>query len=315
MRIGLLFCATIVSSTLVAQLKIYPTFGFSSVKNRMVGDSYYIKAKNDVFSGAYFGFSLEKKLSGKLQFGFDYNLASIGLSYTTTDYVEGYAYIGNEIIHNMKHGILHKVRFSPSNSTYGSQTVISAKMHWLSSDIHLLKRSVSRDRQIVQDGGVNPRYFFNFSFQPFMGLGFNRVGTTNWVYGYPSDSLSGSGGGGFSIGGTDVGYFEKTSYEKAGDAIIKNRHGMSLQAGFRIQFKKQGKDILALNFIYSQGFVTMLESLFIITIDRRFSQPITPVKVNQTFASRGSFLAIYASYPITILNKKGERYRDRHPKM
>jgi hypothetical protein len=99
------------------------------------------------------------------------------------------------------------------------------------------------------------------------------------------------------------------SLPEYGDKIVKNKYGMGLELGSEIQFKRKGKDNFKIGFIQSFGLITLLESPY---IDPDINQDGTTLNIN--VKNNGSYSAFYISYPIKVLSKKGERYRDRHPK-
>jgi len=109
--------------------------------------------------------------------------------------------------------------------------------------------------------------------------------------------------------------FSSSAFEQAngnGD-IVRNMFSTNINLGLKFQFhNKLGKNALFFKVTYSQGLVPILESKF----QRTFLNILddTEVTGKSTYRSYGTYWSFFVSYPITILNKKGERYRDRNPK-
>ena len=157
--------------------------------------------------------------------------------------------------------------------------------------------------------GVPPdKYLIHFDFKPFLGLGLSIVHPVNWASNdYPSDSTPSNPNTSCIGCGNDPFLYTNIG---DGSSIVKNHFGAAIQTGFRLQFKKEHKERLTLNFIYSQGLVTLLKTPYEEKIFDYFGTGKLEV-AKATFASRGTYWSIYATYPITLVNKKGERRRDR----
>jgi hypothetical protein len=85
---------------------------------------------------------------------------------------------------------------------------------------------------------------------------------------------------------------------KISDAIV-NPLGYSLQLGVKFQFKNKSKDLLALSFCYTQGFVNLLNTKW----EYRNSKK-EDFKVVANSFSKGSYLNMNFSFPITIIKNK-----------
>ena len=150
----------------------------------------------------------------------------------------------------------------------------------------------------------NKKYLLNFEVLPFFGLDYNKVNhNTHWD-GFDPKMFSDTSDAPSTISFGSLAPFTYIKYG-SGDKVVKNYHGASIQFGFRIQFKKQDKDRLLINFLYNQGLVPLLYSPLM------YYNSSLDYTIKSNFQSRGTFWSINASYPITIVNKKGERRSDR----
>jgi hypothetical protein len=148
------------------------------------------------------------------------------------------------------------------------------------------------------------RYLLNFKIIPFVGFKASKISDKS----FQGESIS------FNIGSnnsfyTSIDYEFFIPYKIYDKPIIRRDNNLYLSLGTTLQFFSYKKDRLAIHFEYRKGFFAYLDTFILY---RKIGETDWQSK---RLYSRGSCFSITASYPITILNKKGERYRDRHPKL
>ena len=117
-----------------------------------------------------------------------------------------------------------------------------------------------------------------------------------------------------SIDGNET---RSTDFYNGKNPVI-NRIVPTLQLGLGVVFSNNlNRRGLEISYLLNLGTAKMVQSKFDFMYDNPFNSNGKSIGVNNykgEFFSRGTFSSISVAYPITILNKKGERYRDRHPK-
>ena len=147
------------------------------------------------------------------------------------------------------------------------------------------------------------KYLVNFKIIPYVGIRASKISDMN----FQEKNFS------FNINSNSP-YFQSVGYEYYipytifDKPIIRKTSNTYLTLGTTIQFFSYKRDKLAIHIEYNKGLSTILDTYIVY---RKIEETAWSLK---RLYSRGSNLSITASYPITILNKKGERYRDRHPK-
>ena len=147
------------------------------------------------------------------------------------------------------------------------------------------------------------KYLVNFKIIPYVGIRASKISDMN----FQEKNFS------FNINSNSP-YFQSVGYEYYipytifDKPIIRKTSNTYLTLGTTIQFFSYKRDKLAIHIEYNKGLSTILDTYIVY---RKIEETAWSFK---RLYSRGSNISVTASYPITILNKKGERYRDRHPK-
>lgn len=112
----------------------------------------------------------------------------------------------------------------------------------------------------------------------------------------------------------DTSYFPKIEKDdwEVSKFVGKSFYGFSINLGTSIHFYSKTKELFSIRANANLGFIDMLKTEYEF---KEIQEDGSIFQVKGTFASRGSNLAFDLSIPITILNKKGERFRDRHSKL
>ena len=110
---------------------------------------------------------------------------------------------------------------------------------------------------------------------------------------------SGSASAGYSSGDSIISF--KSGAWNVGKFEGKSFYGASLLLGVKFQFFGEKRDKLGLTIAYNQGVNNLIKTDF--SIDLKDQNGVMK-NHKGVYASKGSFLTIYASYPITIVKKK-----------
>ena len=274
------------------QVKLYPQVGIAFANTRMIGKSQFLKTKQ-MESSQYFGLSLEKQ----------FERHSLGVNFLISDII-----LHSKFYYQGQYG--GEGRKVSGIGTTQNLIGFNYSYDWFGVNWFRINKKVTGSMPVVDEYNLaNKKYLLNFRIQPIVGLSLVKVVDTNWdgCRFDPVDSSKVSLDGGTSLGiGGDDGW----DYGPQGsNKIVNHEWGMALQFGFRTQFVKNGKDRLVLGFIYNQGLTTLLKTTFTTNILQ--NKGTTYITETAMYGGRGSFLSIYASYPITLVNKKGERRSDR----
>ncbi len=277
----LLFLVSISNS--FSQLQIHPLLGVSYNGNQIIqGKNQYINARKVQRSDLDEGFLVTQSIGDRYKLNYGYIIGTLGhgweLSYTQN---------------------------TPYKSYYGS---------FPNRDLHIFSFNVGRETKTFQffkqkivgspfkEEGyikIQPKYYLRFSLIPFLGFSYNLVNTK---------TKSNIDENGYSVKGSLLDDYEVKTYVGKNNAFILKSSGASLQSGTRIQFKRNNKDKFCIHLLLNISFQKYYET----NVSYKLKE--NPNWFSAKFITRGHFFAISLSYPITILNKKGERYRDRHPK-
>jgi hypothetical protein len=145
------------------------------------------------------------------------------------------------------------------------------------------------------------KYLVNFKIIPYVGIRASKISDT----GFQEKNFS------FNINSNSP-YFQSVGYEYYipytifDKPIIRKKNNLYLTFGTTLQFFSYKRDRLAIHFEYNKGLSTILDTYLVY---KKIEDTEWSLK---RLYSRGSNIAITASYPITILNKKGERRKDRN---
>jgi hypothetical protein len=283
-----------------SQLKLYPEVGIAFNQSIMTESNPNMKAGRNVF-GNYAGFGAYKVISEKSSIHFNFSGSVTWLYARYSSYPQNI-----------------NPKFSFNDLFWDKKGLIEANgvnlyNFCLSYHYSVIKfRLTTHEKAIVKEC----KYL---SIEPFCGIGINKIRQHNipanlkFADSSSSTSITDSNeiGSTAFLGYSDFEYYGIGKNKIFGDKFVRNYWGLSLQWGVVVQFKKENKDRLAIRFRYNIGLTTLLYSPF--HKPSNYSG-IDPNYYKGAFASKGSFWSISLSYPITILNKKGERYRNRHPK-
>ena len=265
-----------------AQLQLSPIVGIAVTKSKLIQSNSQLVALN--WSDDFFGFELTKKINSRSSLSFVFHKSSAGFLAGDANSFN-YKYPIEETFKNKVYGKRHQKL---------SGTGDDLKSFGFIGEYKLLD---AKHIQIL----------------PSFGFTLNKINNTC------NDCSTVSFGVIILDSNNNVVKDEMIEY-KSGfldartDYIVKNWCSWSLNFGVKFQFtNKYDKDRLFVKFMYSQGLMTILQSPF--SRNLAIAGGGVPPRIGEgVFRSRGTYWTIYASYPITIVNKKGERYRDRHPK-
>ncbi len=282
-----------------SQIIIYPKIGLAlSYSKKIEGSPYiygfkeYDKGIKSKHLGNYSGFDLEKRIS-KHSIFFNYSSKTIYLSNSV--YITPFEHPNTKV----------------GNHSEGTELLTYGISYAYNLDFHLLKKK-KLNVTSVYDDYVRDKHWLNFSVAPFVGIGISKLLNTNWNSTQNESEPCKENSIDTTSAGTLVSGIGWDSFDCDGaktiNKIEQSKRGFSLLLGVKFTFLRQYKNGISVSFVYNPHFTTFLKATY--------STKIENVKEVQsaTFASKGKNIGIYLSYPITILNKKGERYRDRHPK-
>jgi hypothetical protein len=275
-----LFFGSILNS--FSQLQIHPVLGVSYNGNQIVeGKNQYIDAVKGNRSDLDEGFLVTKKLKNNYMLGCGLTVGSLGngvrLKYGIN--ADGYSQFKYFTWKNLYLFSLNLGKETHTFNFFKEKNVV---------------RLYDRDDNIIRS---IQKYYLRFSIIPYLGFSYNIVQKKGNEYNI-IDGYSVSNGDGYKI----------KSFVGANHDYILKSHGISLQTGTRIQFKRNEKNMFCLHLLLNISLQKYYENNVMYKLEEK------PSWFSAKFITRGHFFGIYASYPITILNKKGERYRDRHPK-
>lgn len=273
----------LVANFSLAQLKLYPIVGTAFSNCKMVENTPEFKTVKNKRSGNYIGLGIEKALNEKVNIHVQFVNTVTWLTAGNTKNPKVIGLNFYEKILTENRGLIRGIGIGVNNYN------LLFNYKWF--DFSLKKQN--NDKRID----------FNY----LVGVSVNQVNRMNYQ---PNESTD-STGNTFSTGANNFDYVGTGNNKIFGDKVVKNYWGASIQLGYALQFTKGDKDRLAIRFMYNQGLTKLLYSPF---TTRAFKNDELVSKSTSAFASYGSHWSIALSYPITILNKKGERHRDRHPK-
>lgn len=279
-----------------SQVKLYPKAGIAFANCRMLNPS-KVMMSYQMESSQFWGLDLRKTIL-KHELGVNFTISDVNLqakTYSQTLYGRnrGRSAIGTA---------MHLYGFNYSYEL---------------ADIKFLKIKPKTIRgstvELNEYFTQSPRYFASFKFKPIASLNLNYVTRTNWTPWFLDDSASSNNidTSSFDPSGTTLS-FGKDDWdmgEYGSSKIVKNKFGVSLNLGFELQFYNQNRNKVCMGFLYNQGFTNLLGTSYNKYLSSDGGQ--TYVLKRGYFASRGSFLSMYLTYPITLVNKKGERRIDR----
>lgn len=263
-----------------SQTKLLPILGVAFLGNQIVeGKNEYVDARKYSRSDLDEGFSIIHGLKNNYQLDYGLLIGSIGRGYEIRD--------GNGDSFNRTY-----------EYTWHDLYQISIHLGKESKTFNFIKYK-NQDRPFNDDGYIKipQKYYLSFTVVPFLGLSYNLVNKGGNAYNMID---------GYSVNKSED-IEVKTYIGDNNDYILKDR-GVSIQSGTRIQFKRKNKDVFSLQFLLNIS----LQKYFENNIEYKFTNSSTWMTAK--FISRGHYAGIYLSYPITLVNKKGERYRDRHPR-
>ncbi len=278
-KFSLLFALFIFQQVVYSQIRIVPFFGLQSFDqlNTEVSDK-------DVFGDSraylFYGIGIEKKLKSGF-FSIKYNRNYIGYRY--------YLHFNEKSANTSGESILNSRHIINFNYSY----LATKELHLFPSIKIKYKNGPFIFKEAFQKTG---KHFFVFNLQPYIGysLSLQNVNafskTDNGYKNLPTNNSNYK----FRV-------FEGAKQNPAGRSKIGN----CVQLGIKVQFKSNGKDKLAMNFEYNQG----LNVLQVFPVEYKHVKDSN--WTIRKILNRGSFFAAYLSYPITIINKKEERNKDR----
>ena len=265
-----------------SQLQIHPLLGVSYNGNQIIqGKNQYINARKVQRSDLDEGFLVTQSIGDRYKLNYGYIIGTLGH--------------GWELSYNQ-------------NTSYKSYYGVFS-----SHDLHIFSFNVGRETKTFQflkqkivgspfkEEGyikIQPKYYLRFSLIPFFGFSYNLVNSNGIPYNIKDW---------YSVR-KDEDLEVKTYVGRGNKAYILKTGGASLQSGTRIQFKRNDKDKFCIHLLLNISFQKYYET----NVSYKLKE--NPNWFSAKFITRGHFFAISLSYPITIINKKGERYRDRHPK-
>jgi hypothetical protein len=263
-----------------AQIKLYPEVGIAFSQSNMLKPNPNIVAAKNIF-GSYTGFGIYKSVG---------NNKYLHINFSNT---VAWLRANHAVVQKTKGKSLHDKIFFPDSRM--TATGVNLRNFTLSYSQEFLLFNFGKNKSI--------------NLSPIGGISLNKI-AKHWI---PKNNFTGiidtNSINTLNLQDSQFLYVGNGNNKVFGDKFIKNYWGMSLQFGFLIQFKKEEKDRMALHFRYNQGLSMLLYSPF-----KTMFKDQNGEYWESEFASRGTFWSVSLSYPITILNKKGERYRDRHPR-
>jgi hypothetical protein len=262
-------------SNLFSQLKLNLNYGYNYDYHKVIQNSKYIEKVN--FNTYDF-----KKIS--LEYAFKKSILEatifsthIGLNPRIIDPVTGFKLANNPFL--------------------ASQKLYQLNYQFNLVDIKAIKLPARGVDTTVQ---FQKRYLLNFKLLPVIGIAWVKVPEIRQGLSYDTS---------LAIYKSDLNLaknWEENIYNGGDFRACKN--GFSVCVGVKIKSYRKGKEFISFNINYTQGFTTLMQSKYNINLKQKDSSVL---KQSANFYSKGSFLAIYASYPLTILNKKGFRRKDR----
>ena len=270
----------LLQSKVNAQLRIHPIFGgvflFQNITNKSkeIHNSYKVVNTNPIY-----GIGLEY-VNNKMRFNFDFLPEHpIGYNYSITS-IPGYHYAPNENVLCFKIG------------------------RQLDKNISLLRPFKFK---VIKDGytftferktSKSNLYLINSKVIPTLGLRYSII--------YTNTSREDRSSANYTNQYHSSWKYEAYIPEKINNqSIITRSNNLYLSLGTTFQFFSKKREYFALHVEFNKGFFTYLDTKIMY---REYG--VTEWKSKRLY-SRGSNITCTASYPITLVNKKGKRRKDR----
>lgn len=278
-----------------AQIQLNPVLGLAICRVKQVQKSDFLSTHS--LKSEFWGFEVQKTINAKSSIIFPLHISGIVLNATVRDvYVYKYTGANQKLLAELTKKELHL-------ETLGSDLYSIGVIYERNLCYIPIARKPKPDDRIIKN---NLNLIISSSF----GVTLNTLGLVCWG-GDCNEEVSKD----TSAASIDYSQFSssQSDFTYLGNGnMVRNTFSSSLNFGIKFQFKNgKNKDKLFLKLMHSQGLIPLIESPYRRDLTSFFN---TKTVAESYYRSFGTYTAFYLSYPITILNKKGERYRDRHPK-
>lgn len=314
---ALIYCSLILTilfyNNLKAQVQLFPLIGFAIIKNKITTNSPYLFAMNDRTD--FSGFEINKKINSRFSITVPFHISAVALT------------VGNKNIHYKKTAnyylafFKNKIAVNPTLLNSHGADLFSTGIigEYTLLNLHFIKRRIPPHVSTIPNSPYINNKKVNVDIKSSFGITLNRPSNVCWGNcpvdtnnsfspENPADTTDNNSTLHVGSAHSDFEYFNP-GYGNYG---LKNKYSWSLNLGVKFQFKnKYDKDRICIKAMYSIGLMTILKSPYSREI---YDANNNKVIANGTFQTKGSYFALCFSYPITIVNKKGERFHDRHPK-